>query len=118
MQRLQKLALLLVPFKTLFLLLAIASAVMVVSSFFIFSARENNVLAVPALLAFLWSLMLFIYVNVFVSIENEATTKLSFWQRFKLRIKRFFLAVFVIFFILLALVSVVASFRMLNVWLG
>jgi hypothetical protein len=101
------------PLLLLGALLALAAALRVLLTS---SSQAEDIYLIPALLLFLWCLMLHAFLSLFAQVPPPAVTALPWRQRMVARSRRAFHYLFLLLFALLSLGLLLASWQLAGAW--
>jgi hypothetical protein len=101
------------PLLLLGALLALAAALRVLLTS---SSQAEDIYLIPALLLFLWCLMLHAFLSLFAHVPPPAVTALPWRQRMVARSRRAFHYLFLLLFALLSLGLLLASWQLAGAW--
>jgi hypothetical protein len=102
--------------RVLAFLLGIISFFLLIYVAILGTVELQNQVAIPCLLAILWSLLFFVFIRVFTHISADEPKKTSIFTRFKQKIKHIFYTLFSWCFLLLTLSIIYLTYKMLSGW--
>jgi hypothetical protein len=79
---------------------------------------EQNIIAMPCLLAIIWSLLFNLLIKLFQNIPRKATLEQFIFKRWKQHILRSFYHAVAAGYLLLSIVIIYLTYKMFGVWVG
>ncbi|WP_286263099.1 hypothetical protein [Thalassotalea atypica] len=107
----------LVAFRAAYILLFVINIGFICYALIFPDSAAFDVGLLPALLTFLWLLLLFLFCQMFGSVGDLTTQSKGLLKKSKQKLKRFIYGSFALLFSLLSIAVVLLSIRSLNVWL-
>lgn len=111
---LQTLARKLYPLKSAVFYVALVFIFVVFYRMIILNDLQNN-LSINYLLLFLWTLLFYLFINLFGKVNLNKADKIYFWNKIMNKIKHIYFYFFIVFFIVLFFLSAFYTFKILNV---
>lgn len=115
-ERLQRIASLLVRFRLPIIILGGCCLVLLVLSVIEDPWLQDDRLLMPSLLGFCWALMLFSTGEIFQTLPEQATVDTGWRRRLALRFRRFFLSLLGLLTLVSTAALLVLSYQLLRVW--
>jgi len=112
-ERLQRIASLLMRLQPLIVLLGLAFIGLFAYSLLQFEGDRNSAM-LPAIAGFCWSILLFAIARLFSRVPERPQASHGFWRRWDLRFRRALMTVMAILMLLLTLAVLVLSYQLLR----
>jgi len=116
-ERLQRIASLLVRFRLPIIILGGCCLVLLVLSVIEDPWLEDDRLLMPSLLGFCWALMLYSTGEIFQTLPEQATADTGWRRRLALRVRRLILSLLGLLMLVSTAALLVLSYQLLRVWL-
>lgn len=116
-ERLQRIASLLVRFRLPIIILGGCCLVLLVLSVIEDPWLQDDRLLMPSLLGFCWALMLYSTGEIFQTLPEQVTADTGWRRRLALRIRRLFLSLLGLLMLVSTAALLVLSYQLLRVWL-
>lgn len=116
LNKLQKIALLLRPFRPVFLVLAILSLGYGVYVLLVSSSQADDLGLIPALIVFTWATMAGSFANLFAHVPPPAAKEVKFLMRIKARVSRAPYYCFLVLFLIATGFLLLTSWQLSSAW--